>query len=83
MALLNNHSVQKVNIGCSLSGAAGWYNVDNSPTIPLSRVPGLRRFFRLPAWPRDVRRLDVRKGLPFADQSVSYIYSSPTFEHFQ
>ena len=29
-----------------------------------------------------MHRHDVRKGLPFPDQSVSYIYSSHTFEHF-
>jgi predicted SAM-dependent methyltransferase len=78
-----NNSVQSINIGSGLSGAPGWYNVDNSPTIPLSRIPGLRRLLRLPAWPCDVHRLDVRKGLPFAGQSVRCIYSSHTFEHFQ
>ena len=71
-----------INIGSGISGAPGWYNVDNSPTILLSRLPFARRLLRLPAWPRDVHRLDVRKGLPFCDASVSYIYSSHTFEHF-
>jgi predicted SAM-dependent methyltransferase len=72
----------KINIGCGLSGASGWCNIDNSPTIPLSRLKLGRRLFRTPAWPKDVRRYDVKKGLPFADQSVSCIYSSHTFEHF-
>ena len=72
----------KVNIGSGLSGAAGWYNIDNSPTILVSRLPLGSRLFRLPAWPRDVHRHDVKKGLPFADQSASFIYSSHTFEHF-
>jgi predicted SAM-dependent methyltransferase len=72
-----------INIGSGISGAPGWYNVDNSPTIVLSRIPLVRRMLRLPAWPRDVHRLDVRKGLPFANESVSYIYSSHTFEHFR
>jgi len=76
-------SSQMINIGAGLSGAPGWYNVDNSPTILLSRIPLARRLLRLPEWPSDVHRLDARKGLPFADQSVSYIYSSHTFEHFQ
>jgi predicted SAM-dependent methyltransferase len=31
---------------------------------------------RTPAWPRDVRRLDVLRGLPFADSSIRYVYSS-------
>lgn len=72
----------KINIGCGLSGIPGWVNVDNSPTIALSRIPLLARLVSVPAWPRDVRRLDVRKGLPFADASVQFIYSSHTFEHF-
>ena len=72
----------KINIGSGISGALGWCNFDNSPTILLSRLPVLRRIQRIPRWPRDVRRHDVRKGLPFADQSAVYIYSSHTFEHF-
>src|SRR5450755_1734090 len=72
----------KVNIGSGLSGAPGWYNIDNSPTILLSRLPLGRQLFRTPNWPKDVHRHNVKKGLPFADQSVRYIYSSHTFEHF-
>jgi predicted SAM-dependent methyltransferase len=72
----------KINIGCGLSGISGWHNLDNSPTITLSRVPLAGRILKLPRWPRDVRRYDVRKGLPFPDGSVRCIYSSHTFEHF-
>jgi SAM-dependent methyltransferase len=66
----------KLNIGCGTSGIAGWCNIDDSPTVLLSRIPLGRRLFRTPAWPRDVRRIDVLRGLPFAESSVSYIYSS-------
>jgi SAM-dependent methyltransferase len=72
----------KINIGSGLSGIPGWLNLDNSPTITLSRVPVLNRLLKTPAWPSDVRRYDVRKGLHFPDGSVRYIYSSHTFEHF-
>jgi len=72
----------KINIGCGISGIAGWHNLDNSPTITLSRIPVINRIFKTPAWPRDVRRSDVRKGLRFPDGSVRYIYSSHAFEHF-
>ena len=71
-----------VNIGCGLTAPDGWYNIDNSPTIMLSRIPGLRRILHTPAWPRNVHRHNVLKGLPFADASVDFIYSSHTFEHF-
>lgn len=76
------NGVQRVNIGSGLSGAPGWYNIDNSPTILLSRIPLACRWFGVPRWPPDIHRHDVRKGLPFADQTISYIYSSHTFEHF-
>lgn len=72
----------KVNIGCGLSGIAGWHNLDNSPTIWMSRIPLLSRLLKMPAWPRDVCRYDVRKGLPYPDNAVRYIYSSHAFEHF-
>lgn len=71
-----------VNIGCGTSVPDGWYNIDNSPTIWLSRIPLARRLFRVPAWPKNVRRHNVLKGLPFADARVDFIYSSHTFEHF-
>lgn len=72
----------KLNIGCGTSGVKGWVNIDNSPTILLSRLPWGRRIFRTPDWPRDVRRMDVRKRIAFPGSSVSCIYSSHTFEHF-
>jgi predicted SAM-dependent methyltransferase len=72
----------KLNIGCGTSGIDGWVNIDNSPSILLSRLPLGKRIFRTPDWPRDVRRADVRKRIPFPDSSVSCIYSSHTFEHF-
>jgi SAM-dependent methyltransferase len=72
----------KINIGSGLSGIPGWHNLDNSPTVTLSRIPVLNRLLKTPAWPPDVQRYDVRKGLRFPDESVRYIYSSHTFEHF-
>jgi SAM-dependent methyltransferase len=77
-----NHQEIKINIGSGLSGIEGWHNLDNSPTIPLSRIPLLNRLLKTPPWPRDVQRYDVRKGLRFAGGSVRYIYSSHAFEHF-
>ncbi|HUA16960.1 MAG TPA: methyltransferase domain-containing protein [Verrucomicrobiae bacterium] len=77
-----NGNAIKINIGSGLSGISGWHNLDNSPTITLSRIPLATRLLKLPAWPGDVRRYDVRKGLPYANGSVRYIYSSHTFEHF-
>lgn len=66
----------KLNIGCGVSGIAGWCNIDNSPTVLLSRFPLARQLFRTPDWPRDVHRINVLRGLPFPDASVTCIYSS-------
>lgn len=82
MSSQSSGSAIKINIGCGLSGIGGWHNLDNSPTITMSRIPGIRRLLKTPAWPKDVRRYDVRKGLPFSAGTVRYIYSSHTFEHF-
>jgi len=71
----------KINIGSGLSGVPSWINIDNSPTITLSRLPS-DASVQDPPWPKDVRRHNVIKGLPFPNESVSYIYSSHTFEHF-
>src|SRR5258708_5868023 len=73
--------VCKLNLGCGISGAKGWYNCDNSPTILLSRIPVIRRWKRIPRWPSDVCRVDVIKGLPFKAESVDCIYSSHMLEH--
>ena len=75
-------SFLSVNIGCGTSAADGWYNIDNSPTIWLSRIPLAQRLLGLPAWAKNVRRHNVLKGLPFKDGSVDFIYASHTFEHF-
>jgi len=72
----------RVNIGCGIDAPDAWYNIDNSPTILLSRVPLLQKLPATPAWPANVRRHNVLKGLPFPDGSVEVIYSSHTFEHF-
>jgi len=80
--LLSATTDVRINIGSGLSGVTGWYNIDNSPTILLSRLPFGRKLFHTPNWPDDVRRRDVKKGLPFKNESVSFIYSSHTFEHF-
>ena len=72
----------RVNIGCGTKAPDGWYNIDNSPTIWLSRIPAAAKLLGTAAWPRSVHRHDVLKGLPFADETVDCIYSSHTFEHF-
>ena len=58
----------RVNIGCGTTAAPGWYNIDNSPTIWLSRLPWARLWLQTPAWPHNVCRHNVLKGLPFGEE---------------
>ena len=73
----------KLNIGCGLSTVSGWHNLDNSPTILLSRIPLLKKLLKTPDWPKDVRRYDVRKGLPYSENTVKFIYLSHSFHQLR
>jgi predicted SAM-dependent methyltransferase len=80
-----------VNVGCGNSPCqlAGWDNVDKAINARLRNVPGLRRVLGaarlLPGsndyWPRKLNVHDIRKGLPYRDSSLRYVYSSHCFEH--
>lgn len=59
----------KLNIGCGVSGIEGWVNIDNSPTILLSRLPLGRKFFVLRAGHA------MCAGLMFASGSLSRFVS--------
>jgi predicted SAM-dependent methyltransferase len=87
----------KVNVGCGLSLAPGWVNVDSSPNAFFSKYPGFvlnavysasgaRQFYSR----EDYRCLlernefvhhDVTHGLPFCPDTVDYLYSSHFLEH--
>lgn len=84
-------SVKAINLGCGLSIAPGWINVDNSPNARLSKYPLLKWFlWKLGIlsdhhysvkWPASIETYDVRKKLPFADSSIDYVYTSHFLEH--
>jgi len=38
----------KINLGSGLSGAPSWINIDNFPTVTLSRLPFGRKVFKSP-----------------------------------
>tara|TARA_B100000795_G_scaffold238525_1_gene199711 strand:- start:68 stop:694 length:627 start_codon:yes stop_codon:yes gene_type:complete len=74
----------KINLGCGLSTADGWVNVDGSPTVRLQRLPIFGACFRLstsPKFPASVKYGNVCTGLPFPDDSADIIYSSHMLEH--
>lgn len=80
-----------INLGCGARFADGWTNVDNSPNARLSKWPWLRwLLWRLGTlsdqhyavrWPDGIVIHDLRKPLPFTDESVDYVYTSHALEH--
>jgi len=83
----------KLNLGSGRRVIPGWINIDIHPLIPLSKIPGatwlLFKLGLIPEvaykmkWPPEMLWHDVRKGLPFGDETVDYIYASHFFEHFR
>ena len=81
-----------INVGCGPSPCElpGWENVDKAVNARMRNVPGLRRLLGgirlLPGaqdrWPKRLKVCDVREGLPYRRNSLSYVYSSHCFEHF-
>jgi SAM-dependent methyltransferase len=81
----------RLNLGCGTTAPEGWVNIDRSPGLLLRPVPVLRAFLRAAGalrgpqgqvrWPGNIRRHDVRRGLPFPAGSAEAIYSSHMLEH--
>lgn len=84
-------SGRRLHLGCGSTVVAGWDNIDMSLGVLLVRMPVLRRALRAlrllsnaqatAVFPEGIIRIDVRKGLPYADGSVEAIYSSHMIEH--
>lgn len=85
---------KKLHLGCFDQVVPGWVNTDVTPHLFVARVPGLayllhrvrilsdvryqqhkNRIFR------QVRYLNVTKRVPFADDSVRYVYAAHLLEH--
>jgi SAM-dependent methyltransferase len=80
-----------INLGCGLSAAPDWINIDNSPNARLSKYPLLKRLlwklgvlsnphYNVP-WSRSIEVHDLKKPLPYADSSIDYVYTSHFLEH--
>ncbi|MEW6125925.1 MAG: methyltransferase domain-containing protein [Acidobacteriota bacterium] len=83
--------IKAINLGCGTSIAPGWINLDNSPNARLAKVPALRWLlwkvgilseaqYRIP-WSKSIIIRDLRKPLPFGDNSIDYVYTSHFLEH--
>jgi predicted SAM-dependent methyltransferase len=81
------NELKRLNLGCGLNAPSGWINIDASFTARLSKwrrvyaaVCKIMRIDPVP-WPKNIKILDVRKGLPFPENSVQAIFSSHLLEH--
>ncbi len=84
---------ERLHLGCGPIAPPGWTNVDGSWSVELARRPRLRAVVaKLRLAPRalvdgaaaydpGIRRLDVRRPLPFASGSIDAVYASHLLEH--
>ena len=84
----------RVNVGCGQSPTKGWINLDNSPSLHLSKVPLLpsmlaklgliskqQASFIKFCRTNFIRHGNATKGLPLETGSVEVLYSSHMIEH--
>ena len=82
-----------INLGCGLSIAPGWINIDNSPNARLAKYPWLRwtlwklgvlsDFHHSVNWASSIKIYNLKKGLPYLDSSIDYVYTSHLLEHLK
>jgi len=83
----------KLNLGCGLVAPDEWINIDGSINARLAKFPFVRYFlfkinliskklYEIP-WHKNIVIRDLRKKLPFKDDSVAFIYSSHLLEHLK
>jgi predicted SAM-dependent methyltransferase len=83
----------RLNIGCGQHGLSGWFNLDNSWSAWFSKRPHLHRLLRnlrlisaehyALKWPNNIVVHDAGRGLPCADASIRFIYTSHFLEHLR
>ena len=81
----------RLNLGCGLKTPPGWVNVDGSWNARLAKYPLIRRTLSrlglLPSdkmdipWSRSILVHDIRRPLPFPDNSAAVLYASHVLEH--
>jgi predicted SAM-dependent methyltransferase len=81
----------RLHLGCGTVFAPGWENIDKSPNVYLSRTPRLRRALARVGILSEAHtaanfapgtiRVDLSRGLPYADRSTAYVYHSHLIEH--
>ena len=83
--------LKRLHLGCAYKTPTGWINMDGSWNARLAKYPVLRKILKklhvLPnslidmPWRPNIMIHDVRKPLPFQDNSMSAVYASHLLEH--
>lgn len=87
----------RINLGCGLAVAQGWFNVDGSLNALIAGLPGFLHgvIYRMTGANRYYSKAeycqllanhqfvhhDLAYGIPFDDESVDFVYSSHFLEH--
>lgn len=89
--MLLEEQLKKLNIGSSRNTVEGWINLDGSWNARLAKHPTLRRVLKslgvVPSnlldtsWNTDILVHDVKRPLPFSENSIACIYASHLLEH--
>jgi predicted SAM-dependent methyltransferase len=84
-------TASRLHLGCGLNAPEGWVNVDGSWNAWVHQHPRLRALLtslRLVSpseagvgWSRNILIHDLRKRLPFADDTFECVYASHMLEH--
>ena len=88
---MDNKETKKIHLGCGLKTRKGWVNVDGSWNAWLAKYGKIKwilqkmsifhdRYFNIP-WSPDIVIHDVRRSLPFPDNSTGAVYASHLLEH--
>jgi SAM-dependent methyltransferase len=83
--------LKKLHLGCGIKTPDGWLNLDGSWNAWLAKYPIMRRLLKFfgiikqslldVPWDSNIIIHDVRKPLPFPNESLSAIYASHLLEH--
>ena len=83
----------KLNLGCGRTTLPGWVNIDNSPSVILSKIPLAKYIlFKLRVlsreqfenqWPKNIVWCDVSRKIPYPHGVADKVYSSHFLEHVE